>query len=180
MTTAHTRETRRRFFPALSARSPGILHSKPTREETGGTQLCFHVILFVLPKQRTPSFQKRRTSMLGVEIFFLIVVLILLSQRVNFFTSWLSHLKSKHWRKTNQLREDKKNSPRARSMARIVQIFLKIGSGTDIQRILTSLHVVRSFCRMFNLCKNSDYIVLNEHVHSSSYLFYFVAFFGNF
>lgn len=50
--------------------------------------------------------------MLGVEIFFSIVVLILLSQRVNFFTSWLSHLKSKHWRKTNQLREDKKNSPR--------------------------------------------------------------------
>lgn len=115
-----------------------------------------------------------------LRFFFLIVVLILLSQRVNFFTSWLSHLKSKHWRKTNQLREDKKNSPRARSMARIVQIFLKIGSGTDIQRILTSLHVVRSFCRMFNLCKNSDYIVLNEHVHSSSYLFYFVAFFGNF
>lgn len=105
------------------------LRHPPFKTHTEGgrwnTTVCFHVILFVLPKQRTPSFQKTRTSMLGVEIFFLIVVLILLSRSVNFFTSWLSHLKNKHWRKTNQLREDRKNSPRARSMARIVQIFFK-------------------------------------------------------
>lgn len=44
------RDTRRHFFPAFFVRNSCTLCLKPTKSDTGGTQVCFDVIVFVLTK----------------------------------------------------------------------------------------------------------------------------------
>lgn len=172
MTTACTRDVRKHFFPASVSEEPmqPTFKTHPEWYRWNTTLFWCHSVcacktkdsLFSQEKQLNAGCQDFKNCSSDISImkssFLSSLAFPSVKQTAVKPIKWEKRRKTEAWRESSRFS-------------------LKIWRHT----MLTDISPYSpAFCMMFNLHNHLDYIMLNGYVHSSSYLFNFVAFFGNF